>query len=136
MGGNDLFFYGVGSKVYGVRCLLIALVIVLPLVLQATPSADQTLSGLNIEQFEERTDEPVSWTNNPFVQPADDVAVSELKLTGIVYSPEDSAAIINDTVVRLDDKIGYNEVVGIEKSAVVLRNENGIFRLSLKGGGS
>lgn len=112
------------------NCILILLL--LPAILFAEEG--KSLSGLNIQEFEERAESADVWKNNPFVVPAADVAVSDLKLVGIVYSEKDSAAVINDTVAKVGDKIGTNEVVAIEKLRVIVRNENGLFSLSLGGG--
>lgn len=95
-----------------------------------------TLSGLNVQGFEQKAEGKALWRNNPFIQPANDVAVSELDLSGIVYNDEAAAAIINGEIVKAGDKMGYNEIVAVEKEHVILRNENGLFRLSLRGGGS
>ncbi len=94
----------------------------------------QTLSGLNLKDFDSQTKNEVAWQNNPFVKPASDVAVGELSLTGIIYSQTRSAAIINSQIVEIGDKIGSHEVVSIEPSGqVVLRTESGLFRLKMKG---
>lgn len=92
------------------------------------------LSGLNVEEFDQKTTTPTNWGNNPFVVPLNDVAISELKLTGIVYSVTDKGAIIGNQLVTIGDKIGSNEVVAIEKSRVILRNENGLYSLAISGG--
>ncbi|MBI2091583.1 MAG: hypothetical protein HYT75_01120 [Deltaproteobacteria bacterium] len=110
---------------------------VLVLAFALSASAEQgkkALSGLNIEEFEQKKERPTDWSKNPFVIPAADVAVSELKLSGIVYSEKESAAIVSDNIVKIGDKIGSNEVVAIEKMRVVIRNENGLFGIALSGG--
>lgn len=99
-------------------------------------AGQKTLSGLDLDGFKESSSTVIDWDKNPFVQPAGDVALDELKLTGVIYNPEKQAAILDDQVVEVGDKIGYSEVLEIGKTYVILRNENGMFRLSLKGGGS
>lgn len=100
----------------------------------AAQNSDQGLSGLNTQDFDKKGQDTVNWSNNPFVQPANEVPVSDLKLTGIAYDDDDAAAIINNTVVKKGDKIGSHEIVDIKETSVVLRNENGIFNVSFKGG--
>ncbi len=95
-----------------------------------------TLSGLNIEDFQKEPSNKIQWQNNPFVQNLDDVSVHELKLMAIVYREGDAACLISGQVLRQGDKIGSSELVSIEKKGVILRNEHGIFRLSLQGGKS
>jgi len=93
----------------------------------------KTLSGLNMQEFDTELDSNINWQSNPFVKPADQVPVSELKLTGIVYGGDESAAVIDNQIVRKGDKVGFSEVIAIEKTKVILRNENGLFSLSMKG---
>ena len=97
-------------------------------------AGERALSGLNYEDFEKGAVQKMVWKDNPFVQPADDVAVSDLRLTGIVYGETDAAAIINDRIVLEGEKIGFSEILDIERYRVILRNENGIFNLVLGGG--
>ncbi len=113
--------------------LFIILFILLP-VIGIAQEGQKTLSELNLQGFEQKQDDGMVWKNNPFVRPANEVAASELKLTGIVWSPQKNAVIINDEVLSVGDKIGFNELVGIEPTHVILRNENGLFSLALKGG--
>jgi len=95
--------------------------------------ADDSISGLNLEDFEKKKNEQTKWQNNPFVQTVDDVDVYDLQLKAIIWSPSDAAALINGEIVKTGEKIGISHVVSIEKDRVILRNENGIFRLPLKG---
>ncbi|MFH1356642.1 MAG: hypothetical protein ABII18_05860 [bacterium] len=96
--------------------------------------ATEPLSGLNLKDFNTQTSEQVTWQNNPFVRPANEVSVGELALTGIVSSKDRAAAIINGQIVEKGDKIGSHVVVSIEEpSLVILRTENGLFRLKMKG---
>lgn len=94
--------------------------------------ASRPFSGLNIKDFLDVQKSLVDWGENPFIQHEDDTDISGLTLFAVVYSKKNSAALINDQVVRTGDKIGKSEVVFIDKSEVVLRNENGIFKLSFK----
>ena len=100
----------------------------------AHAAGEKTLSGLNLQDFENKKEGEIVWSNNPFVRPAGEITLDEMKLTGIAYSVEGSAAIVNDQIVRKGDKIGSNEVVGIEKNKVIIRNEDGLFSLMFQGG--
>ncbi len=112
------------------------LIVILLLGLASFAHADQKpLSGLNIDEFDQKTATTSNWGNNPFVVPLNDVAISELKLTGIVYSDSNKGAIIGNQLVIIGDKIGSNEIVAIEKARVILRNENGLYSLAISGGG-
>lgn len=93
----------------------------------------RTLSGLNVEGLQQGKGKELRWKDNPFVQPVESLDVQDLHLTAVVAGDRDSACLINGEVLRVGDKIGFSEVVHIEKDHVVLRNENGIFGLSLKG---
>lgn len=101
---------------------------------QPQVQSQKGLSGLNMQGFDKKSDEKINWSNNPFVQPANDVPISDLRLSGIVYNKDEAAAIINDQIVQKGDKIGAHQVVDITKNNVLLRNENGLFGLGLKGG--
>jgi hypothetical protein len=120
MGGNKL----------KIVCLLCAVFL-----LRAAFAEDKPLSGLNVQDFDDKTEKKTDWGNNPFVVPLNDVAISELKLSGIVYSQDMKGAIVGNQIVMIGDKIGSNEVVAIEKNKVVLRNENGLYSLAISGGG-
>ncbi len=126
---------------YGVRRIVCLLILMLPLLVPVFAGAQQeqvgqsaTLSGLDLGGFEQVSEQGIKWRNNPFIQPADDVPLDELRLTGIIFNPEQSAAIINDRIINKGEKIGYNTVVEITKTFVILRNETGLFRLSLGSG--
>ena len=95
--------------------------------------AQPPLSGLNTEDFQKSGSNKLKWEKNPFVQPAETLNINELNLMAIVYREGDSACLINGQMLRPGDKIGLAEVVHIEKKRVILRNENGIFSLALKG---
>lgn len=98
-------------------------------------SEEGVFSGLNLDDFESGTSGVQIWENNPFVKPTTDVSISDLELTGIIFGgPGKAAAIISDHVLFEGDKIGTSTLVGIERERVILRNEEGLFSLSLKGG--
>lgn len=112
---------------------LVMIFFILPQVVFAQGAGEETLSGLNLEDFEKPANAGSQWKNNPFVQVVDEVSVSDMQLTAIVYSEEKSAALINGQVLHDGDKLGLTEVVHIASDRVVLRNESGIFNLVLKG---
>ena len=116
------------------KITVLVLIVVVSVFATTICLAENTLSGLNLEDFERKTDDRMKWRENPFVQPANDVAVGDLILSGIVYNNNNAAAIINDVIVSEGDRIGSNEILDIEKTRVLIRNENGIFSLFLGGG--
>lgn len=99
----------------------------------AYAQTSKPLSGLNVEGLQQGKGKELRWKDNPFVQPVESLDVQDLRLTAVVAGDRDSACLINGEILRVGDKIGFSEVVHIEKDHVVLRNENGIFGLSLKG---
>ncbi len=98
-------------------------------------TGSRAFSGLDWKGFEEGTPSEgrLLWQDNPFIESVDDFSVTDLILTGIIYSEKNRAALINDRFVRKGEKIGSHEVIEVGKNHVVLRNENGLFRLSFSG---
>ncbi len=94
--------------------------------------AARPLSGLNTKDFFDVQKTLTKWQNNPFIQRGDTAGIDELVLFAIVYNKDNAAALINNQIVKTGDKIGSLEVVSIEKQQVILRNENGVFKLSFK----
>lgn len=92
-----------------------------------------TVSELDLKGFESKSEAPMEWSKNPFVQPVGEVDVSEMKLMAVVYSEGDAAALINGETVRVGERIGFSEVTEIDPNRVILRNDNGIFYLTLEG---
>ncbi len=90
------------------------------------------LSGLNHIDFWDVEKKPGEWSKNPFVKNGQNLALEDLSLFAIVYSKNHSAALINEQIVQVGDKISGFEVVSIEKSEVVIRGETGVFKLNLK----
>ncbi len=116
--------------------LLLLLCIGLPLLAQNQES--KPLSGINVEGFQEKKEKEMVWKNNPFIQPVGPLDIQDLRLTAVVMAEgkgaeAEAVCLINGEAVRVGDKIGFSELLHIEKDHVVLRNENGIFSLSLKG---
>lgn len=91
--------------------------------------AGRPLSGLNTQDFLDVTKKLLNWKDNPFIQRGEESTVDDLTLFAVVYNKNNAAALINNQIVRKGDKIGSFEVLSIEKQEVVLRNENGIFKL-------
>ena len=92
----------------------------------------KTLSELNLEDFETTSQATMEWSKNPFVQPVGEVDISQMQLTAIVYAKGDAAALVNGETVRVGDRIGFSKITEIESNRVILRNDNGIFFLTLK----
>ncbi len=121
------------SKNNPATALFLAFIFIFPGLVLAQNADPEALSGLNLEDFDKPTDTGSQWKNNPFVQVVDEISVSDMQLTAIVYSEDKSAALINGQILHDGDKLGMTEVVHIANDRVVLRNESGIFNLVLKG---
>lgn len=93
----------------------------------------EPLSGLNLEDFQSSLHVEPEWDSNPFVKSGDALQTKQMMLLGIIYGKEKSMALINSEIVQVGDKIGSSEVVAIEKQKVVLRNDDGLTQISLKG---
>lgn len=92
------------------------------------------LSGLNLEDFKSTPDaRSQEWGSNPFVKYGDNPQAKQMILYGIVHGPHKAMALINSEVVRVGDKIGSSEVVSIERGKVILRNDDGLFQITMRG---
>ncbi len=109
--------------------------ILFALLLLSIPAFAEPLSGLNTGEFDTTKPGQLKWENNPFVQTIESVGVQDMKLTAIVYRPGSAAALINGRTMREGDRIGSSQVVHIESKRVVMRNEDGIYSLTLGGRG-
>ena len=94
--------------------------------------AGRPLTGLNTEDFLDITKNLLDWKDNPFMQRGEEASLDDLTLFAIVYNKNKAAALVNNQIVKKGDKIGSFEVVSIEKQEVILRNDNGIFKLSFR----
>lgn len=99
----------------------------------STPAPSVPLSGVNLGEFDTTKPGQLKWENNPFVQTIESVGVQDLRLMAIVYRPDNAAALINGRVLKEGDRLGDNQVVHIEAKRVVMRNEDGIFSLTMSG---
>ncbi|MCX5710266.1 MAG: hypothetical protein NT088_06060, partial [Candidatus Omnitrophica bacterium] len=88
-------------------------------------------------------------TNNPAVNKAADAVISwdrcpfsgksysaaegrqDLTLSGIMWSPKNPLAVINDRIVKAGDKILGSVVIEIDKEKVILNNGSADFELKL-----
>lgn len=93
----------------------------------------KVLSDINTEDFYLSQHQRANFNNNPFVKDIKEINLSSLKLLGIVYSENDSAALINRQIVRIDDYIAKAKVVSIKPDLVVLSNDSGIYKLGFEG---
>ena len=92
------------------------------------------LLGINVEDFSDtKKNGKLHWDKNPFVQPLKEADMGALRVEMIVYGPSFSAALVNGEILREGDKLGSIEVVKIYQKHLILRNEDGIFRLELRG---
>ena len=57
--------------------------------------------------------------------------LSSLSLTGIISTDNGPAAVINNRIVRIGDKIGTNKVIQIKGDSVVLNDGSKDFELKL-----
>lgn len=102
-------------------------------------AAAQSLSDIDLSTFEQQqAGEGGQAHTNPFASgavAADDLAVEDLQLTGIVYRSEaESYALISGYLVRTGDRIAGYRVDAIEKDKVALRRVNEVLVLALGGG--
>lgn len=91
------------------------------------------MSGMNLGEFDTGKPGQLKWENNPFVQTLESVGMQDMRLTAIVYRPGNAAALINGRIMKEGDRIGSSLVVHIEAKRVVMRNEDGIYSLSMTG---
>ena len=74
------------------------------------------------------------WTQNPFLNHAAQKSLVAQKLFAIAYHHDDSSknsfALIGSNIVKVGDKIGQAEIMAIEKNTVIIRNQNGIFKIT------
>lgn len=99
------------------------------------PALADPLSGLNLGEFDSTKPGQLKWENNPFVQTLESVGVQDMNLTAIIYRPGNAAALINGRVMKEGDRIGSSQVMHIEARRVVMRNEDGIYSLTMGGRG-
>lgn len=97
-----------------------------------TVQAGRPLSGLNTQDFFDVQKSLIQWGENPFIRNEDVSSFDDLTLFAVVYSKNKSSALINDQIVSVGEMIGSFEVMSIKKREVILRNENGIFKLLFK----
>lgn len=92
------------------------------------------LLGINVEDFSEtKKNGKLNWDKNPFIQPSKEADIGALRVEMIVFSPTFSSALINGEIVKEGDKLGSVEVVKIYQKHLILRSEDGVFRLELRG---
>lgn len=120
------------------RSSWLSLIFCLPVLADQTPSSKtvkppEPLSELNLEDFQSAVRESEGIDSNPFVKNGDAPQAKQMQLLGIVHRPGGSLALINSEVVKVGDKIGASTVIAIEKHKVVLRNEDGLFQITMKG---
>ena len=100
----------------------------------------QSLSDMDLSSFERQSSSQpeVQAHTNPFssgVSAAEDLAVEDLQLTGIVYRSEaESYALVSGYLVRPGDRIAGYRVDKIEKDRVRLKRLNEVIVLALGGG--
>lgn len=105
----------------------------------AGAAAAQSLSDLDLSTFEsQKTEQQTQTTTNPFasgVSAAEDLAIEDLQLTGIVFKDENDAyALVSGYLVRPGDRIAGYRVEKIEKDRVRLKRLTEVIVLALGGG--
>lgn len=61
-----------------------------------------------------------------------EINIVGMSLKGIIYSEDNPVAIINDEVLKVNNKIGEYTVLKIEEKEVLLRKGNRVFTLRLE----
>ena len=72
---------------------------------------------------------PAAATEEVATEQAEEGAVDELQLTGIVWSPTQPLAFVNGEAMRLQDRLGGLTLVAIEKESVRFSDEDGNVRV-------
>ncbi len=104
--------------------------------------APSTTSSVTLDQalpvtravLRKRT-EFVDWGRNPFIFPKGEEKiddVSDLKLVAIIWNKEDAQAFINESLVRVGDKITDKTVKRIEQNRVILTDGTKDYVLELR----
>jgi len=76
--------------------------------------------------------EALDWGRDPFMSGEMQIEVG-LVLNGIVWDAESPFAIINDTIVRIGDKVDSSKVKDIQREKVILIKGAHICELELSG---
>jgi len=106
----------------------------------ASTSFAQSMSDLDISTFERQSnqEQEIRTHTNPFssgIAAAEDLAIEDLQLTGIVYRDDNDAyALISGYLVRPGDRIAGYRVDKVEKDRVRLKRLNEVIVLALGGG--
>lgn len=110
------------------------------LLLTAGQLSAQSISDLDLSSFERQTSgqQEMKTHTNPFTSgasAAEDLAIEDLQLTGIVYRGDSEAfALISGYLVRPGDRIAGYRVDKVEKDRVRLKRLNEVIVLALGGG--
>ncbi len=106
-----------------------------------TAGASSTTSSVTFDQaipvvreVTGKRTESVNWGRNPFTFPHRKEAgnVSHLKLFSIIWNDKESQAFINDSIVRVGDKITNKTIKQIEPNRVILTDGTKDYVLKLK----
>ena len=94
--------------------------------------ADKPLSSLNLQGFEQNKSVKEEKRRDPFLKNAEIINLKRPKLTMIVWSKKQKAALINGQAVKEKDKLGNQEVILIKPRQVMLKGPYGMTKLRLK----
>ncbi len=105
------------------RNIVVIELFILALFFSGAVRAD-SLSELNVEGFKDRVSPGHNVSKNPFLKQRpspEDILVTDLSLTGIIKSFDESYALISGYTLAEGDEIAGYKVKVIEKDHVVLR---------------
>lgn len=114
------------------------IILILVVLLFSSVASAQSLSDLDTMGLERQTENKIVSHTNPFAGgslSAEDMAVEDLQLAGIVYrDPGDAFALISGYLVKPGDKIAGYRVDKIEKDRVMLKRLDEVIILAIEGG--
>ncbi|MBI4367433.1 MAG: hypothetical protein HY543_11490 [Deltaproteobacteria bacterium] len=111
--------------------------LLLLLLLGSVSAQAESLSDLNMQQFQEKKEaQTVAPARSPFMPQRvgkEELLVQDLRLTGVAYSEAESYALVSGTLVQVGDRLGGYRVTVIERTRVVLRKLDETVILKLEG---
>jgi len=95
--------------------------------------SQEVMDDLVLPQRRSKRSTYEGWGRNPFSESevSSAGAFSNLRLSGIVWDPEDPQAVINERIVRVGHEIGGSQVVAIKETSVILKEGESYFELRL-----
>lgn len=96
-----------------------------PIVAASTAGVNSTISAISRQEKEEASGgKPLKWGRDPFSGRVYAGGQEEggLNLVGIMFDKNNPAAIINDEIVEVGDKVNGNKIIEITKDRVILND--------------